>query len=164
MSTYVFMWLAGIFSWQVFAEDFSATSLLMGTCISTFAIWLFNLIHLGHDEGSKISFYALIRFTPWYFVQVIKSGVRLAIMVCLPNPSIEEEFIDYQVELSCMNQITVLSNLITLTPGTLSINFDQQTRVLKIHCLKYSKFFAAIDPVADIKDLEQRLKGVFCCL
>ena len=163
MNLYYVACFLGLFAWLVFTSEVSALTIAMGVIISFFAFWLFHTIYPTDKTKARVNPVALVIFIPWYTMQVILSGLRLALMVCLKKPDIDELTINYEMAFRDKLHITVFANLITLTPGTLTINFIPEKNILTVHCLKYSRFFKNIDPLKDIKDLEKKLKGVFMC-
>ena len=146
--------------WILFTSKVSLTSVLLGTAISTFILLLMRQ-GKGPEHSLNFSILGLLGFIPWYSWQLLKSGIKLAVTVCLPWLEVEERFIQAPAAFSTLTQITLFANLITLTPGTISVNFDVKFRLLTVHCLIYTWLSRGNDPENEVRQLEQRLKKVF---
>jgi len=100
-----------------------------------------------------------IEFLAFYIKEVILSNLKVAHDVLTPTHLMRPGFIEVSIDELTDRQIFVLANLITMTPGTLSLNIDDSESRLLIHNM-YS-----IDPIQDGKDLEEnyvrRIKNVF---
>jgi len=67
--------------------------------------------------------------------ELVLSALRVAWLVLQPVPKLRSAIIAYPLTLTTDAQITLLANMITLTPGTLSIDISDDRRTLYIHCL-----------------------------
>jgi multicomponent K+:H+ antiporter subunit E len=78
-----------------------------------------------------------------------------------PVGRLEPAFVEVPLDLRDPFVATILASIVSLTPGTVSIDVDQQRWVLYLHALD------APDPAALIREIKQRyeapLKEVFAC-
>ena len=77
----------------------------------------------------------IIEFILFYIKEVTLSNVRVAYGVCVPsamNPKLVMIGLDHDMT---DWQLTLLANLITMTPGTLSIDISADRRSLFIHAM-----------------------------
>ena len=94
----------------------------------------------------------------WYFFwligRILRSGFHLAYLILHPALPINPTLIRYRTELQEDAGIVLLSNSITLTPGTITVEVDSQELV--IHALDD-------DSAEDITSLrlEQQVAGLF---
>ena len=106
-----------------------------------------------------IKFPRLIEFALFYLMEVIMSNLRVAHDVITPTFYMKPEFIELDVEGMTDQQILFAANLITMTPGTLSLDICEETKRLKIHSMY------ADDTDAAICELEtkilRRIRNVF---
>lgn len=91
--------------------------------------------------------------------ELVKANLKVAKEVMTPGLQIEPGFIDYPLELATDFQITLLAHLITLTPGTLSVELSEDKKILVVHCLYCGDKKSVI---ADIKNsFEKRILRIF---
>lgn len=67
--------------------------------------------------------------------ELVVSALRVAWLVLLPRPRLRASIIAYPLTLTTDVQITLLANMITLTPGTLSVDVSADRKTLFIHVL-----------------------------
>ena len=91
----------------------------------------------------------LVRFLSYFLYILVKANIEVAIEVVTPGFGFEPRIVRLPVDGLTETQITVLANAITLTPGTLSADIDEQRRVLYVHSM-YAR-----DRDRAVADLEQ---------
>ncbi|RYE11216.1 MAG: hypothetical protein EOP22_01690 [Hyphomicrobiales bacterium] len=67
--------------------------------------------------------------------ELILSALRVAWLVVQPKPHMRPAIIAYPLTVTSDAQITLLANLITLTPGTLSVDVSDDRKTLYIHVI-----------------------------
>lgn len=65
--------------------------------------------------------------------ELVLSSVRVAALVLSPRMDIKPGIFAYQLTVTRDFEITFLANLITLTPGTLSVDVSEDRRTLYVH-------------------------------
>ncbi len=102
---------------------------------------------------------ALIGFFGFYLHEMLISSLRVACDVLTPGHQMHPAFLHLPVDDLNDRQRFILTNLISMTPGTLSIDLLNDDRILLIHNM-YSA-----NPEAEVKELERafkrRIKNVF---
>ena len=83
-----------------------------------------------------------------FVAELIVSAVRVAWLALQPNLRLRPGIVAYPLTLTTDVQITLLANLITLTPGTLSIDVSDDRRTLYIHVLDVASREALIGSIA----------------
>jgi multicomponent Na+:H+ antiporter subunit E len=76
-----------------------------------------------------------IVFTLFYLKEVVISNLRVARDVLSPQPNLKPGIVGVPVGDYSDRQIWVLASLLTMTPGTISIEVDETKRVLYLHTL-----------------------------
>ena len=99
----------------------------------------------------------LIGFLLFYLWEIAKANARVAYDVVRPQWGIQPGVVGVPLEASSDGEITVLANLITLTPGTLSLDVSSDRRVLYIHTMYIADEAAFCE---EIKALERHVLGV----
>lgn len=94
-------------------------------------------------------------------VDIIVANGAVARRVVGPLGRLKPAFVEVPLDLRDPFVATILASIVSLTPGTVSIDVDQQRWVLYLHALD------APDPAALIREIKQRyeapLKEIFAC-
>jgi multicomponent Na+:H+ antiporter subunit E len=80
--------------------------------------------------------------------ELILSGLRVAWLAVQPKLRIRPAIIAHPLTLTTDAQITLLANMITLTPGTLSVDVSADRRFLYIHAIDIESKDALIGDIA----------------
>ena len=101
----------------------------------------------------------IIDFFFFYLKELVASNVKVAFDVLTPTHHMSPAFLELPVEGLSDRQLLALSNLISMTPGTLSLDIRDDRSTLMIHCM-YAK-----DPAAILENLSanylRRVRDVF---
>ena len=76
-----------------------------------------------------------IRLLALFVRELVMSGLQVAWLAVQPKLRLRPGFIAYPLTVTSDVQITLLANLITLTPGTLSVDVSDDRKTLFIHAL-----------------------------
>jgi len=90
--------------------------------------------------------------------QIIMGALQVAWLALQPKISIRPGVVAYPLTVTTDAQIALLANLITLTPGTLSVDVSADRRVLLIHALDIASREQVIGEIA--AGFEARVLGV----
>lgn len=82
-----------------------------------------------------------------FMKELFRSAGRVARLVLSRRPDISPDIVLVPVSLTRDAELTLLSNLITLTPGTLTVDVSEDRRTLIVHALE------ADDPEAVRRDI-----------
>ncbi len=92
---------------------------------------------------------------------IVVANVEVARLVLGPADRLHPVFIELPLEIDDPFVATILASIITLTPGTLSVDIDRAQRVLLVHALDVADVPAAIDTIK--RRYEAPLKEIFGC-
>ena len=70
-----------------------------------------------------------------FVVAVIRSGVQTTRTILRPDPAMQPGFVQYEFAPMSETGATILRSLITLTPGTTTVDIDMTARRMWIHLL-----------------------------
>ena len=76
-----------------------------------------------------------IRFSGFFLWQLILSNLRVAYDVITPRLYMRPGIVAVPLDAQTDEEITLLANLITLTPGTLSLGVSEDRRTLYVHAM-----------------------------
>ena len=111
------------------------------------------------DARYAVRFLRAIGLIVFFLKELVVSSIRVAIDVLRPRFSMRPAFIKVPLEVRSEIEITLLANLISLTPGTLSVDVSDDRTHLFVHAM-YGDEPQRV--VHDIKhDFERRIMEVF---
>lgn len=84
-----------------------------------------------------------------FLYELLKSSLNVVRIVLSPSLRLSPAIIAYPLTVTSDAEITLLANMITLTPGTLSLDVSDDRRTLYVHAID------AVDPEAVITDIRQ---------
>lgn len=121
--------------WATITGNFSALNLALGAGVGAITAlvlrnWLARPLALRRLR--RIASLAVL-----FLWELIVSAVRVAFIVLRPNlkASLRPAIVAFPLTVKSDAEITLLANLITLTPGTLSVDVADDRSVLYVHVL-----------------------------
>jgi len=94
--------------------------------------------------------YYLVTFLLYYIKEVLVSNFYIAIDILKPTLRMTPEIVEVKVDTRNENEILALSNLISMTPGTLVVEYSEETGIMKVHTMYYD----------DPEDFERKMEGI----
>lgn len=125
--------------WLILSGKTDLIYIIWGVVSIAFVIWLSNRLHhipLAKDEpcgSTRIIIPRLIVYLFWLVWQIIKSGVYVAYVVLHPKMPIEPMIVRFTSKQPNVLARVILGNSITLTPGTLTL--DIEDNLFTVHAL-----------------------------
>lgn len=112
--------------WLVFFESFSLTHMISGLVFSSLSLWVTErfLLHDCLFDLYPFNFIKMIRFAVFLLGEIYKSG--LSIIPTVISGKANPDMIEIYTELENNLDLVVLSNAITLTPGTITVDLEGQ--------------------------------------
>ncbi|WP_394907390.1 Na+/H+ antiporter subunit E [uncultured Mesonia sp.] len=141
------------FIWVAITGDFNFSNYVFGFVLSFVVLYV---ITRGKGDAKYFKIIPkLISFVFFFLYELLKANLQVAYDVVTPTfymqPAIVQVPLDAETEL----EIALLANLITLTPGTLSLDVSDDRKVLYVHAMYMEN---KEDFVRDIKNgFERRL-------
>ena len=77
----------------------------------------------------------IIVFIVFYLNRLIRSNIMIAYDILTPTYYMKPAIVKIPVRLTADHRILALVNLVTMTPGTLSIDLSEDKKMLYIHTL-----------------------------
>src|SRR5690606_26630355 len=91
--------------------------------------------------------WALISLFLLFLRELFMSSIQVLAIVIRPKMDIKPAIFEMETELSNDWQVTLLSALITLTPGTLVIGISEDQKRLYIHALDFEDIDSAVSSI-----------------
>lgn len=87
-------------------------------------------------EGHPVELIAAgVRYWPWLFVEIVKSGVNVSRIILSPSLPIAPQLVKLKAGPETAVGMATLANSITLTPGTITVDTDRHHHWIVVHAL-----------------------------
>jgi len=120
-------------AWLALTGDFSPVNFVIGFVLGYVALWMTQHVRGQTSYFRKVR--TVISFTVFFLWEVIKANLRVAYDVLTPRQRTTPGIIAIPLDAKTDAEITFLANLITLTPGTLSLDVSEDRTVLYVHAM-----------------------------
>lgn len=117
--------------WVAISGSYSIPNLAFGFAIGWIVLFLVRDQRL--TTNTVIRPWALLLLTGLFIKELLLSALRVARLVLSPRMDIKPGIFAYPLKVDRDFEITLLANLITLTPGTLSVDVSEDRRTLFVH-------------------------------
>lgn len=143
--------------WAAVTGSATLLNLVFGFVLSTFTL---GLIREQVNGTGYLTRSLRVASLAWlFFVELAKSAWKVALMVVSPKVDIKPGIFAYPLTVTRDFEITLLANLITLTPGTLSVDVSEDRKTLYVHAIDCSDPEAARRDIAD--GFERKIREAF---
>lgn len=138
----------------------SPTLLMLGSgyVLGFLTLW-FSAPVFGLTDSYFLRSWRIMRLILFFIYELVMSSLRVAWDVMTPGDSSTPAILEMPLDVSSDIEILLVTNLISLTPGTLSLDVSDDRKTLTFHAMY------ADDPQAVIDDLrngmERLVKEVF---
>ncbi|CTQ51661.1 Multiple resistance and pH homeostasis protein E [Roseibium album] len=144
-------------AWGAVTGSFSELNLAFGFVLGLGALYL-----IREQVGTSAYFQRVGRAFGLAFMfvyELVLSAWRVTMIVLRPKIELQPGIIAFPLTVDRDFEITMLANLITLTPGTLSVDVSEDRKILYVHCIDVPDPQATID---DIKNgFERKIMEAF---
>ncbi len=112
------------------SQNYSAASFGVGFLLGYLVLW-------ASQRGRRAKYFSGLRravaFVFTFVWELLLSNFKIAVDVLRPKPRMRPGIFAYPLEAQTDGEITLLANIITLTPGTLSLDVSTDRKTLYIH-------------------------------
>lgn len=119
------------FIWVALTGSFAILNFVFGFVLSFLILWII-IIGSGESKYFKI-LPKVIAFVFFFLYELIKANLQVAYDVITPKFYMKPGIIKVPLDAQSDLEITLLANLISLTPGTLSLDVSNDKKVLYVH-------------------------------
>jgi multicomponent Na+:H+ antiporter subunit E len=123
--------LAG--AWGALMGAFDAVTLAAGFGVGYLVLWAVQPA-LGRS-AYVTGVWRAVAFALFYLAELVLSSLRVAVDVCRPRLRVCPGVVGIPLRARTDAEITVLANLISLTPGTLSLDVSPDRQRLYVHAM-----------------------------
>jgi multicomponent Na+:H+ antiporter subunit E len=145
--------------WAGITGNFSGLNLLFGGLVGGVAILI--LRYSIHQQGALRKTAKILSLAALFFYELMASAIKVAVVVMHPNlkSALKPAIVAVPLTVKSDAEITLLANMITLTPGTLTVDIAEDRSVLYVHALAMDSDTALIADIAN--GFEARIREVF---
>lgn len=133
------------FLWMFIKGSYDHISFLKGYLFGILIIYV--LRRYFNSRFYLVKIWAFIKLTLIFLWELIKSNIAIVKIVLKPKLDMRPGIFALETDLTKDWEITLLSSLITLTPGTLVIDVSDDNKILYVHAM-------------DIGDVEEEIGGI----
>ena len=121
------------FVWVALTGSFAFLNFLFGFVLSFFILW----VTTKNRQEAKyfVLIPKMIAFFFFFIYELIKANLQVAYDVVTPKFYMKPGIVSVPLDAKTDMEITLLANLISLTPGTLSLDVSNDKKVLYIHAM-----------------------------
>jgi multicomponent Na+:H+ antiporter subunit E len=122
--------------WMFLTGDLEYSNFIEGFVIGFIIIWITKYAAQSNDYISKVP--KLISFIIYFLYELILANIKITVDVLTPKDRMQPVIVAVPLDAKTDFEITLLANLITLTPGTLSLDVSEDRKVLYVHSMYVS--------------------------
>ncbi|RRA96314.1 Na+/H+ antiporter subunit E [Paenimyroides viscosum] len=122
------------FVWVALTGQLDYSNFVFGYTMGFFILWMVNRSVKANTEY----FYRvpkIFAFIILFFYDLLKANYEVTKDVITPNYNMKPGIVKYQMEAKTDFEITMLANMIALTPGTVVIDLSKDKRSMYIHVM-----------------------------
>ena len=135
--------------WVFLSGEYNFNNFVFGFGLSFIILWIIS----GNEEKASKKYFKIvpkiISFVLFFFWELTKANIQVAFEVSTPNLNMKPGIVGLPLDAKTDLEITLLANLITLTPGTLALDVSTDRSVLYIHAMY------VVDKKDFIEDIKQ---------
>lgn len=120
-------------AWVALTGQFSLSNFFFGYALS----FVIMLVYVKEKESRKyfLRIPRLIGFVFYFLFELVKANIHVAYDVVTPTFYMRPGIVAYPLSARSDLEITLLANIISLTPGSLSLDVSDDKKVLYIHAM-----------------------------
>ncbi|HUC81136.1 MAG TPA: Na+/H+ antiporter subunit E [Flavisolibacter sp.] len=117
--------------WIALTGTFTYINFFIGFFISYFVLWVIS--RNSQDKRYFTIAFKIIGFFFFFLYEMLKANLQVAYEVMTSHLHMKPGIVKIELEAQSDLEITLLSNLISLTPGTLVIDVSDDKKVMYVH-------------------------------
>ncbi|KZE36503.1 cation:proton antiporter [Bhargavaea cecembensis] len=135
------------FTWMFILNSFDASTFIIGWLLGLLLLTMMRRFFKGPLYTRRI--WAIIKLTLLFLKELWLANIQVFMLVIKPKLDIQPAIFRYQTKLTNDWEITLLSALITLTPGTVVMNVSEDKKMLYVHAIHIDDVEEAVTSIRD---------------
>lgn len=131
--------------WIALTGSLTVVNFMFGFALSFLIMWIISTSQPNRKYFRVIP--NIFSFVFYFLYELIKANIQVAYDVITPTFYMKPGIISVPLDVTTDLEITLLANIISLTPGTLSLDVSNDKKVLYVHAMY-------------IKDKEEFIKDI----
>jgi len=119
--------------WAALTGDFALSSLLVGFSLGYLALWVARPLFGETTYFERV--WRVLRLAALFVYELVVSSVRVVWDVITPSHLSRPGIIAMPLDAEGEGEILLVANLISLTPGTLSLDVSPDRKTLYVHAM-----------------------------
>ncbi|MHA6261236.1 Na+/H+ antiporter subunit E [Sporosarcina sp. CAU 1771] len=144
------------FLWMLISGSLTPTTFVIGYLIGLLLIFMVRRFFTGRFYTARL--WAAFKLSLIFFRELVLSNISVLRLVIRPKLNINPMIFALPTDLKQNWEITLLSSLITLTPGTIVLYVSDDQNTLYIHAIDVDDVDEAIDSIKN--SFEKAIKEV----
>jgi multicomponent Na+:H+ antiporter subunit E len=119
--------------WVALTGSFVFMNFVFGFILVFLILWLINKDSVDRKYFRLVP--SIISFFIYFLYELIKANIQVAYDVITPTFYMTPGIVSVPLDVTTDLEITILANVISLTPGTLSLDVSDDRKVLYVHSM-----------------------------
>ncbi|EHJ07963.1 Na+/H+ antiporter Mnh1 subunit E [Staphylococcus simiae] len=138
--------------WLFVTNSYNLNNFVLGFIFGLILVYLLHRVLPGRFY--IITLYRIIKLIVVFLIELIKANLDVLKIIIKPTINNQPGFFVYPTDLTTDWQIVLLSNLITLTPGTVVLGVSDDRSKIYIHAIDFS---TTEEEIASIKSSLEKI-------
>lgn len=135
------------FVWMFLSSRYTLSGFIIGYLLGLLCLLIVKKMLPGRFYFAKV--WAFIALTLLFIKELILANIAVLKVVLRPKLQLQPAFFKYETQLTKEWEITLLSSLITLTPGTVVVHLSDDSKTLYIHAIDADDVEATVASIRD---------------
>lgn len=133
------------FLWMFLSGRLNPNGFVIGFLLGALAIFMMRRFFKGRLYLERL--WAVLKLTLLFFKELVLANIAVFKVVLRPKLDMQPAFFKYETALTEEWELTLLSSLITLTPGTVVVHISDNNQSLYIHAIDAADIDETIDSI-----------------
>jgi len=143
-------------TWMFMSSSMTATTFVIGYLIGLILIIFMRRFFKKRLYIDRL--WAAFKLTMLFFRELTLSNISVLLVIIRPKLNIQPMIFALPIDLEHDWEVTLLSSLITLTPGTMVVHVSDDQKTLYVHAIDVDDVDDAVDSIRNT--FEQAIKEV----
>nr|WP_297306341.1 Na+/H+ antiporter subunit E [uncultured Flavobacterium sp.] len=122
------------FVWVALTGQLNYTNFVFGFTVGFLLLWFINKSRTS-NQGYFLRVPKIITFIFYFMYDMILANLEVTLDVITPNYNMKPGIIKFEMDAKTDFEITMLANMVALTPGTLVIDVSKDKKYMYIHAM-----------------------------
>lgn len=118
-------------AWSALTGSFEPVDLLFGFALGYLVLWM--IVRLGKPQRYFRQVPLILELLAYFLWDLFRANIRIAITILSPRMRLRPAVVAVPVILKSESAVILLANMLTLTPGTLTLDVSSDRKMLFVH-------------------------------